>query len=199
MASPATGRADLSELDAVVLAGGRGARLGGADKAALTIDGVTLLDRALAAVRGARRRIVVGPSTTTTAVPVVREDPPFSGPVAGLAAGLAALGQGADAVVVLACDLADPGAAVAALLAAWPPAAHVDGVCLTAAGRSQWLTAIYRRAPLQAAFGRLGDPTDRSVRDLLSGLALLDVAAGAAADDVDTWEDLIKAREQEIT
>ena len=170
--------------------------MGGTDKAALTIDGCTLLDRALAAVRGAHSCVVVGPAATT-AVPVVREHPPFSGPAAGLAAGLGALGEGADAVVVLACDLADADAAVAALLAAWPPAEDADGVCLTAGGRSQWLTAIYRRGPLDAAVARLGDPTGRSVRDLVAGLVLDEVVAGTAAADIDTWEDLHRARELE--
>lgn len=194
MASPATGRADL---DAVVLAGGRGSRMGGTDKAALTVDGVTLLDRALDAVRGVRGCVVVGPPGVTARVPVVREEPAFAGPVAGLAAGLAALDEGADAVVVLACDLADPEAAMAALLDAWPPPDELDGVCLSAEHRPQWLAAIYRRRPLEAALARLGDPVDRSVRDLMAGLDLVEIAARGAAADVDTWEDLARARDQE--
>lgn len=194
MASPATGPADL---DAVVLAGGRGSRLGGADKAALLLDGVPLVDRAVAAVRGVGSCVVVGPPGVTAGVTVVREDPPFAGPVAGIAAGLTALGEGAEAVVVLACDLADPTAAVAALLAAWPPGADADGVCLVHEGRAQWLTAIYRRAALRAALDRLGDPAGRSVRDLVAGLLLVEVTAGTAAADIDTWEDLRRAGEQE--
>ena len=41
--------------DAVVLAGGRGSRLGGVDKATLELDGSTLLGRTLAALAGAAR------------------------------------------------------------------------------------------------------------------------------------------------
>lgn len=198
MASPATGPADRGLLDAVVLAGGRGARLGGADKAALTIDGVTLLDRALAAVRGARRCVVVGPPSLSCRVPVVQEQPTYAGPAAGLAAGLEALGENpASAVVVLACDLADAENAVAALLTAWPPSDGADGLCLSYEGRPQWLAAIYRRAALDAAVAALGDPAGRPIRALVAPLALHEVAAGTAAADVDTWEDLGRAREKE--
>jgi molybdopterin-guanine dinucleotide biosynthesis protein A len=189
----------LAELDAVVLAGGRGSRLGGVDKAALTVDGVTLVDRAVAAARGVRSCVVVGPVAVTAAVSVVQEEPAFSGPVAGLAAGLAALGRDAsDAVLVLACDLADAQTAVAELLGAWSADPDVDGVCLADAdGRQQWLAGLYRRTALDAALARLGEPTGRSVRDLVRGLALRTVAAQAAAADVDTWEDLERARREE--
>lgn len=48
------------------------------------------------------------------------EEPAFGGPVAGLAAGLAALPaiESTDEVLVLACDLPGPAAAVAVLDAA---------------------------------------------------------------------------------
>ena len=46
---------------AIVLAGGAGRRLGGADKAALDVGGRTLLERALAAVSGVPT-VVVGPA-----------------------------------------------------------------------------------------------------------------------------------------
>ncbi|NJP68904.1 NTP transferase domain-containing protein, partial [Streptomyces spiramenti] len=43
--------------DAVVLAGGAGRRLGGADKAAVRVGGRTLLDRVLTASRAARATV----------------------------------------------------------------------------------------------------------------------------------------------
>ncbi|XVV06848.1 molybdenum cofactor guanylyltransferase [Actinosynnema sp. CA-248983] len=62
--------------DAVVLAGGRGSRLGGVDKAAVEVGGRTLLDHALDAVRGARRTVVVGPEKPVPGVVWTREEPP---------------------------------------------------------------------------------------------------------------------------
>jgi molybdopterin-guanine dinucleotide biosynthesis protein A len=192
VASQATGPADA--LAAVVLAGGRSTRLGGRDKATLLLDGARLVDRAVAAAQGAGAAavVVVGPASLGPGVPVVQEDPPFGGPVAGIAAGLAALG-GSTAVLVLACDLADPVAAVTALTAAWArtdPGVHL----LDAEGRPQWLAGIYRRDLLEESLSALGDPAGQSARQLLSGLPLRGVpVAPSAAADIDTWEDLSKA------
>lgn len=77
---------------AIVLAGGRGSRLGGTDKAAIDIDGQMLIDHVLAAVAECVPIVAVGPpNLARSGVTVVREDPPFSGPVAGIAAALDAL------------------------------------------------------------------------------------------------------------
>ena len=83
------------QLDAVILAGGRAERLDGASKPDLVVGGRSLLATAIAAARGAacERIVVVGPPELEAAgCLVVREDPPFGGPVAALAAGLDALG-----------------------------------------------------------------------------------------------------------
>ncbi|WP_241681180.1 molybdenum cofactor guanylyltransferase [Pseudactinotalea terrae] len=191
MASRATGPADA--LAAVVLAGGRSTRLGGQDKAALLLDGARLVDRVVAAAQaaGAREVVVVGPASLVPGVPVVQEEPPFGGPVAGVAAGLAALGGGSTAVLVLACDLADPSAAVGALTAAWDGGAEEAGVhLLDEDGRPQWLTGIYRLDSLESALTALGDPAGQSARRLLSALPVRGVEGPAsAAADIDTWED----------
>lgn len=192
-------------LDAVVLAGGRGSRLGGVDKASVVLDGGRLVDRAVAAVQGAgvRRCVVAGPARPGLAVPAVQEQPAFGGPVAGLAAGLAWLEQQPDrqaaAVLVLACDLVDPVAAVAALIEAWSRGDVGDGVHLVDPdGRAQWLAAIYRRDSLAAALAHPTDQTGRSMRSLVAGMRLTGVEVDAtAAADVDTWEDLQQARAEE--
>ncbi|WP_308813095.1 NTP transferase domain-containing protein [Arthrobacter sp. PAMC25284] len=69
------------EFDAVILAGGRSARLSGVPKAGLLVDGSTLLALALRAARGARRVVVVGPDPGTLPDSVLncREEPPFAG------------------------------------------------------------------------------------------------------------------------
>lgn len=77
----------------MILAGGKSSRLGGVPKARLRYDGATLLQRAVAAVRGAGRVVVVGPDpgTLPDGTLTAREDPPYAGPAAAIAAGLAAL------------------------------------------------------------------------------------------------------------
>lgn len=199
-------------IDAIILAGGRAGRLGGASKPDLVVGGRTLLATAIAAARsaGPSRIVVVGPpSLDAPGCLVVREDPPFGGPVAGLAAGLAILQSDAasataDAtpdpdVLVLACDMPDAGPAVARLLAARdsgadrdPPA---DGVCLVdASGRAQWLAAVYSRRALASAVDALGEVGGASMRRLAASLDLAAVADGGTTHDIDTWSDLGQAR-----
>ena len=200
---PRTGSAEPGvAFDAVVLAGGRAQRLG-VPKPGVTLAGRTLLDHALTATRGARRTVVVGPpELARDGVTIVREDPPFGGPVAGLATGLAALprpepGGSAAPVLVLACDVPRAHDAVPLLLAAArDPGAH-DGAYLVRDGRPQWLVGVYAREPLERALASLAIGTDgtdglagASVRSLVAGLRCAEVAdPDALSDDVDTWDD----------
>jgi len=76
----------------IVLAGGRGTRLGGRDKPGLVVGGRTLIGAVVAAgtAAGAREVIVVGPERTGLAgVSFVTEEPPGAGPVPALRRGLA--------------------------------------------------------------------------------------------------------------
>lgn len=204
---------------AVILAGGRSSRLGGVPKAALMVDGGTLLARTVAAaaaalgssaVPGSPRELpiaVVGPPellrpllADAEAVRLVREDPPFSGPAAGLAAGLDALagppGAEADAyalILVLACDMPGVGAAVEALLAGAADRDGPDGWLAVDAGREQPLAALYRAGPLRRAVQNArasGSVKNGSVFRLVASLELtrLKVPTGCTAD-VDTWAD----------
>jgi molybdopterin-guanine dinucleotide biosynthesis protein A len=84
--------------DAVVLAGGRAARLGGVDKPALRVGEHSLLGSVVGAAAGAGARlvVVVGPARQELAAELgelrtVREDPPGGGPVPALRRGLAEL------------------------------------------------------------------------------------------------------------
>ncbi len=95
----------MQTYDALVLAGGRGRRLGGVDKASLVVGGETLLGRALSAVTRAERVMVIGPPSASLrpGVRFVSEEPPGGGPVAAIAAGMAYVD--ARVVVILACDM----------------------------------------------------------------------------------------------
>ena len=86
----------------IILTGGKGERLGGVDKAALSYRDATLLDHVLSVVDDATQKVVVGPEKDLPGVVWAREDPPGGGPLAGLAAGLAKITE--DWVVVLAVD-----------------------------------------------------------------------------------------------
>jgi molybdopterin-guanine dinucleotide biosynthesis protein A len=189
-------------LGAVVLAGGTGRRLGGIDKAALEVDGVTLLERALVATAAAREVVVVGP-----AVPTVREviwaveDPPLGGPAAGLLAGLRRFEAAPDLVAVLAVDMPRVGPATVARLT-WAVEADpaVDGAVLVdAGGRRQPLAAVYRTASLVASRAALADRDHGlPMRRLVGPLRLVDVpAVGDEARDVDTAADLADLRAAE--
>ncbi|MGJ0389467.1 molybdenum cofactor guanylyltransferase [Microbacterium sp. CGR1] len=186
---------------AIILAGGRASRLSGAAKPLLDIDGRTLLDRAVAAVAGCAPIVVVGPPSPLQADVVwTRETPSFGGPVAGIAAALALIDTAE--VYVLAADLPNAEAAVAVLRQHPPLSSNADenqnqdGICLTdAAGRVQWLLGRYRTASLRRAVVALPDSGHgASVRALLEGLALTTLPAGDLATDVDTWDDLERAR-----
>lgn len=182
-------------LGAVVLVGGTGSRLGGADKGALEIDGVTLLERALAATMTAAEVVVVGdPAPTSRPVTWAREEPAGGGPAAGLLAGLDAFGRPPEAVCVLAVDMPRVTAATVARLT-W--ALEGDGgadaaVLVDAAGERQTLAGVYRYRSLHAARpGDRGGESGLSIRRLVSGLRFVEVpAVGDEARDVDTWDDL---------
>ncbi|MGN7949428.1 molybdenum cofactor guanylyltransferase [Microbacterium sp. 22215] len=180
---------------AIILAGGRASRLGGAAKPLLEVDGRTLLDHAVAALADCEPVVVVGPWMPVGG-PVLwtQETPAFGGPVAGIAAGLALIDNAE--VFVLAADLPNAEAAVALLRQHPPLSENQDGLCLAdASGRMQWLTGRYRVAALRTALTRLPDAgRDASARALLGGLAIGTLPAGDLATDVDTWDDLERAR-----
>ncbi|MDT5040276.1 MAG: hypothetical protein QOE51_1261 [Actinoplanes sp.] len=178
--------------DAIVLAGGTARRLGGVDKPQLRVAGRSLLDRAVQAVRAAERIVVVGPEQPVAGpVTFCREEPPGGGPVAAIAAGLAA--TAADVVVVLAADLPWVAPAVPVLLAAVPAsgvALLVDG-----SGRPNHLAAAWRRADLNRALARVGNPSGAAMRALVADVVQVRVPdAGGWGRDCDTWDDVAEAR-----
>jgi molybdopterin-guanine dinucleotide biosynthesis protein A len=186
------------DLAAILLAGGRGSRMGGVNKPLLEVAGTTLLDAALGAARaaGCDPILVVGaPDEAHADLTWVREDPPFTGPAAAIVAALPSIA--APWTLVMACDLPRASEVVQALLGA-PPTA--DGVCLVdESGRRQWLAGIYRTGALRHAAAAIPDAgRHASARALLGSLAIAEVAASeAVAFDIDTWDDLSRARGHE--
>jgi molybdopterin-guanine dinucleotide biosynthesis protein A len=185
---------DAPSLAAVVLAGGTAKRMHGADKASLLVEGVTLLEHALAATASAAEVVVVGaPVPTTRPVAWALEDPPSGGPAAGLLAGVDRLGSAPALVAVLAVDmprvLASTVGRLVAAVAADPDA---DGALLVDGdGRRQPLAAVYRCAALERVRPPRGHEHGLPMRRLVTPLRLVEVpAVRDEACDVDTWNDL---------
>ena len=142
----------------VLLAGGRGRRLGGdGPKALARVGGETLLERAhavLAAVCG--EVVIVAPGALALPVPAacrVADPPGREGPLAGLVAGLGA--RSFERAVVLGVDF--PLMRPAALAALRDALGHETALVPVPAGVPQPLAAIYAaraRAPLAAALER---------------------------------------------
>lgn len=177
--------------DAIILAGGAGRRLGGADKALLVVGSGTLLARAVLAVGDAARVIVVGPARAINAdVVFTQEDPPGGGPAAAIAHAVRLVAAGV--VVVLAVDVPFAAAAIPRLLAALP--GHDAAMVVDAAGVRQPLVAAYRGDVLKARAGE--QPwINKPVRALVEPFDVADVPAAAdEALDCDTPDDLERAQ-----
>ena len=191
----------MQSYTAVVLAGGRGRRLGGPAKPAVAVAGRPMLGRVLAAVAGATARVVVGPPELAPLVPagvsLVLEEPPGGGPVAALAAGLAAIPADASRLVLLAADL--PLLSVPAVdrllhaVGGFDGAVYVDG-----AGRRQWLCGAWHVVALRDRLAGLAGPAaGSSLRDLFGPLRVTDVSGPAGEPppwyDCDTPAEVVEA------
>ncbi len=189
--------------DAIILAGGRGSRLGGIDKAELVVRGERLVDRVVAAAReaGVGQIVVVGPERSGLAgCTLVTESPRFGGPLAALAAGVPSITAGS--VLLLACDLVHPAQVVDRLLAEeWPPVGAQALVLRDTEGRPQWLAgrvdAGALRAGLVAAEQR-GELLGRPLRDAFRSFEVRFVdAPDAVVADIDTPQDLARTNTEE--
>ena len=198
--------------DAVILAGGRGTRLGGADKPGLVVGQQTLLGSVVSAVisAGAARVVVVGPQrpaalrpgtggpgTGGSRVRYAREDPPGCGPVAALGSGLAEVS--APSVVLAAADLPFLRPAHVTRLVAGLVGQDVPGVVLLdAAGRPQWLVSCWPSALLRSALDRYPGSSLRGLLGPLDPVLLPDATAAGEPPpwlDCDTADDLSLARD----
>ena len=182
--------AGLSSFCAVILAGGRAARLGGADKASMEVHGRTLLARALDAVVDAAEVVVVGESVPTDRpVTFTLESPRYGGPAAALLTGRDALLRRTPLLAVLAVDMPHLRAdTFRRLLSA---SADRDGAVLTDPSGRRQLALVVDTARLDAVRPGLEEQHDLPLHRLLAALDLVEVpSTGAEHRDVDTWEDL---------
>jgi molybdopterin-guanine dinucleotide biosynthesis protein A len=141
----------------------------GGGKAVLELHGTPLVVRAVGMIHAHCTEIVVvgrvgAPLPDGLSVPVVYDQPGRAGPVAGIAAGLAALA--AEDVLIFACDLPLAGPALARL------ADHAPGravVVVTGDGVQPLCARVPRHAALAAA-ERLLEGETPSARALIEAL-----------------------------
>lgn len=176
---------------------GGASRRPGRDKATTHVGGRLLVQRLLVGVPDDVPVVLVGEPIEglSSAVLVTREDPPGSGPLAGIGAGTAEVDT--PLVGVIAADmpfaLRVVGGAVARLSDAQDAVGAV--VRVDPDGFEQLLCAAYRTDALRAALAAVGPLAGRPVRAMRPGLSVMEwpVPADALAD-VDTEQELAAAR-----
>ncbi|WP_150461854.1 molybdenum cofactor guanylyltransferase [Nesterenkonia ebinurensis] len=199
-------------MQAVLLAGGAGTRLGGADKALLVRHGRTLLEHWTAAL--AQRQVggvVVGGEHLRRHLPegflLTRETPPLSGPAAAVCAGVRALpdpsagvsvpeaAEQQDALLLLAVDTVDPGPLLdwlAGWLSLLSAAEEQAVVPRDRAGRFQMLGSAVSGSWLRRRVSELapGEESGQSLRWLLGrARSVHPVLPDGLGRDVDLPED----------
>ncbi|MDR6972131.1 NTP transferase domain-containing protein [Leifsonia shinshuensis] len=182
---------------AIVVAGGRSSRFG-SDKLQHVLDGNTLLQRTMDAVRDIPHVVVVTAADLPDADAVtVSEFPRWGGPCAAVAAGVDALTSSVGRpltdgdLLLLPADLADPWSAAEALRAIGL------GVLTDQDGRPQWLLARASLAALHARIDELradGGLPGRPASALFDRDTRRHAAAAHACADIDTRADLPTAR-----
>lgn len=175
----------------VVLAGGRGTRLGGAHKPQLVVAGRSLLDHLLDGIPATVAVIVVGPPQPAgRPVRFCREDPPYGGPVAALAAAVPLVES--SSLGLVAADMPSAGEPLGDLLVRWSGEEAL--VPVDQVGRRQPLCSVFDTAAIRRALATLGPPAGRSMRDLVALLSVTEVVLGprqsAQLVDVDEPADL---------
>lgn len=184
-------------ITAMILSGGRSRRFGGVHKPGVRLGGQTVISRILGTVRQAVPEAEVWVAGTTDgltdaeadSVGSVREEPEFSGPLAGIEAASRAMG-GSEVTVILAGDmpLVRPDHLRALIVASREsglPAAGVDD-----RGKLQYLCAAWPTALLRRRLADIGQTQDRAVKLLFSGLEVAPVDVDPAEIvDFDTREE----------
>lgn len=141
---------------AIILAGGRGTRLGGTSKADISLGGSSLLERLLDALEDCEcgSRVCVGPASIEVPTGVIHtcEEPAEGGPAAGVVWGMDALGlldKPTGTVAVFSVDAPGAGTAAPRLFDALDANPEADVAMLTdSCGRHHHLIAVYRATAL---------------------------------------------------
>ena len=173
---------------ALVVAGGLATRFG-SDKLAAPLHGVPLLDHLLLTLPEDWPVVVVGGERDLPRpVSWAREEPPGSGPLAGIAAGMSRVTTGLVAVVAGDMPHAAPALVELAHTLRTAPAEVAAAVAADHEDVPNPLLAVYRAAAVREALPE--DPRDTPARSLLALRHVVVAVPGVAALDVDTPADL---------
>ena len=183
----------------IVLAGGAGQRLGGADKAGLLVNGTSALERLLGGLPAAMPVIVAGVERPTSRhVTFRQESPAGGGPVAGIAAALTEVAT--SNAVIVATDMPWCAPIITELMERFALLSADALVPVTIDGRQQMLCSAWRTAALRRTINELGDPQGQAVRILVALAAVdewhLDARQSALLADIDTPDDLTRAQDE---
>lgn len=191
-------------VSAAILAGGRARRLGGADKASLTVGRARIIDRQLAAISAVADdvRIVCSDPARYAGlgIRVIPDAIPDAGPLGGIYSAL--LDAACDRVLVIACDLPFVTAALLARLADESRlTGGVDAVVPRSARGLEPLCALYRTRCAGVVRERI-DRGTLQVAGLLEAIstrilepdALAPYDEGALFENVNTPHDHERAR-----
>ncbi len=157
----------------IILAGGRGSRLGGADKAALEIGGLSSLERVRRALGDLVAETVIVANDERLAVTpdavFIRDPEPHAGVLPALHAALAAATS--PLCVLVACDMPLLNRDLLGWLVGC--AQEYDAVVPEVDGRPQPMHAVYRRDRCHLAIGHALRRGDRRMISFLDGLRVL--------------------------
>lgn len=191
-------------LTVVVLAGGRGTRLGGVKKALLDVGGKPIVERVLDAVRPLSDEIIVVDNDDSLAhlpgVRIVPDTETRAGVLTALYSGLSAATS--ELCLVVACDMPFLSRGLLEWLVAQTTGSDV--VIPVTGGQMDPMHAIYRRAPCLDAIGRALERGDKRMTSYLGDVRVrrVDEPELRALDpelrslfNVNTADDLIWAHE----
>ena len=171
---------------ALILAGGKATRMGGVAKHELVVDGQTILARQRGVLAPRVAEIVVSAARDVPGLRTVGDAPALAGagPLAGIAAGLAAAHT--PWLLVVAGDMPDLHGGLVDLLLARAVGETCDAVALRIADRPQPLLCALRVAPAAAALATMLAAGDHKASRLLTDQGLrvtwIDEATARAAD-----------------
>jgi molybdopterin-guanine dinucleotide biosynthesis protein A len=193
----------FDELSVAILAGGRGSRLGGIDKAAVDLNGSPILEHQLAALAPLAREILVVANDDRLAadprLTVILDPDPHAGVLPALLAALEAATS--DLMLLVACDMPFVSRRLVEHLVEL--AADYDAVVPKVDGYEQVMHAVYRVEPCRVAVKSALDQGRRRMIAFLDDVRTLTVdesdlrpydPALRSFFNVNTPEDLALAR-----